>query len=516
MTDQPTAREKIANLLWWSIPSHDTDEAKAKAEQMLDDHAAEVRRQHTELATEMLAPQQCPAGLHADWLVDSEYAHACPWCQIESLRTDAAAELLPAWEAVYEPGNVSDYLIGYMNDQDAATGAAEAWMRSQSEVTGRLEWVPWGDVAPMPDGYDRWFELGQRHDDGIDTGAGITVRRRRDPAEDTTPAPSGAPVSALQPPEVPTEPETATEAPEGRVGDGDSGADDAWVPCSPAWLTANPGQCATAPRAHIPEDYAEDISHLHPAVLDEDDVDEMAASLARDGFGADEIAAMLCPGVTLGAHPIADADNPTPLRWGLDDVMWGDDDSVIVLLSGPDREPYWLELDPERAAVLRRNLAGPDSEQPEAIHLHFGLSYCNYLVLPRTFLQSMSDPWQTEFVALLDQLDAAFRHVPQAERYQVEAATEHIVGEMSDAELKRAGITEDWYGEEVPTYLSGASLAEWKAEHEKSEPTYYDRDGNELDRHQRVLIPTADPIPHYDRGRTRIEPAAAGPAGGGR
>jgi hypothetical protein len=56
---------------------------------------------------------------------------------------------------------------------------------------------------------------------------------------------------------------------------------------------------------------------------------------------------------------IADADNPTPLRWGLNDVMWGDDDSVTVLLSGPDREPYWLELDPERAAVLREDLAGP-------------------------------------------------------------------------------------------------------------------------------------------------------------
>lgn len=148
--------------------------------------AAEVRRQRTELAAvEMLAPQQCPAGLHADWLVDSEYAHACPWCQIDKLRTNAAAELMPVWEAVYEPGNVSDYLIGYMNDQDAATGAAEAWMRSESEVTGRLEWVSWGDVTPMPDGYDRWFELAQRHDDGVDTGTGITVRRRAaTPAEE--------------------------------------------------------------------------------------------------------------------------------------------------------------------------------------------------------------------------------------------------------------------------------------------------------------------------------------------
>ncbi|WP_333745788.1 hypothetical protein [Streptomyces sp. IBSBF 2950] len=57
-------------------------------------------------------------------------------------------------------------------------------------------------------------------------------------------------------------------------------------------------------------------------------------------------------------HPIADALDPTPLRWGLGDVLWGDDDSVIVLLSGPDGEPYWLELDQDRAAALRADLAG--------------------------------------------------------------------------------------------------------------------------------------------------------------
>jgi hypothetical protein len=56
----------------------------------------------------------------------------------------------------------------------------------------------------------------------------------------------------------------------------------------------------------------------------------------------------------------AAAQDPTPLRWGLNDVLWGDDDTVTVLLSGPAGEPYWLELDPERAGVLREDLAGPD------------------------------------------------------------------------------------------------------------------------------------------------------------
>ena len=67
------------------------------------------------------------------------------------------------------------------------------------------------------------------------------------------------------------------------------------------------------------------------------------------------------------SEDLAAADNPTHLRWGLNDVLWSDDDSVIVLLSGPDREAYWLELDPERAAVLREDLAGPPAEETHIV-----------------------------------------------------------------------------------------------------------------------------------------------------
>ncbi|MGW5616235.1 hypothetical protein [Streptomyces sp. NPDC003877] len=91
------------------------------------------------------------------------------------------ADVLPAWEAVYEPGNVSDYLIGYANHQDAATGMAEAWMRSQAEVTGRLEWVD--DEQLATGNYDRWFELIERHGGGVDIGTGIVVRRMADEAQ---------------------------------------------------------------------------------------------------------------------------------------------------------------------------------------------------------------------------------------------------------------------------------------------------------------------------------------------
>ncbi|MFD5709518.1 hypothetical protein ACFWHW_03835 [Streptomyces pharetrae] len=95
---------------------------------------------------------------------------------LRELMADEQAADLPAWEALYEPGNVSTYLIGYANDQDAATGMAEAWLRSQAEVTGRLEWV---DDEQMATGrYDRWFELIECHGEGVDTGTSIVVRRR--------------------------------------------------------------------------------------------------------------------------------------------------------------------------------------------------------------------------------------------------------------------------------------------------------------------------------------------------
>ncbi|MEU3976862.1 hypothetical protein [Streptomyces bacillaris] len=67
-----------------------------------------------------------------------------------------------------------------------------------------------------------------------------------------------------------------------------------------------------------------------------------------------------------GKNTADDEQQPIQLRWGLDDVMYGDDDTTTILLSGPDREPYWLELDPERTAALRDALAGPESAAPPA------------------------------------------------------------------------------------------------------------------------------------------------------
>ncbi|MFD3917351.1 hypothetical protein, partial [Streptomyces sp. NPDC058603] len=91
-------------------------------------------------------------------------------------------------------------------------------------------------------------------------------------------------------------------------------------------------------------------------------IDQLAKKDAASGAGNGALAEFLGAG-----SDIAAADNPTPLRWGLNDVLWGDGDTVTVLLSGPQGEPYWLELDSERAAVLREDLAGPGSEERRVV-----------------------------------------------------------------------------------------------------------------------------------------------------
>ncbi|MEU5322944.1 hypothetical protein AB0G67_40270 [Streptomyces sp. NPDC021056] len=159
---------------------------------------------------------------------------------------------------------------------------------------------------------------------------------------------------------------------------------------------------------------------------------------------------------------------------------------------------------PETSAPRQHPTNGP-------IHTWFGLSYSNYQVLHRTLMQSMPIEWQERMVACLEELQSAYWHLEQPECFEVTAATEHIVNEMGDAQLKQAGIVQDWYrGETPPEGLSAEELAEWQEAHEDPEGPAYSRDGEELDGHERVLLPATDPIQHYNRGRTYIEPRLGG------
>ena len=59
----------------------------------------------------------------------------------------------------------------------------------------------------------------------------------------------------------------------------------------------------------------------------------------------------------------------------------------------------------------------------------FGLSYCGYLVAPRTLLCGMPLTWQEKFVALLDEYNEAydFADVPQAYTVQTRDKKGHFI-----------------------------------------------------------------------------------------
>lgn len=129
------------------------------------------------------------------------------------------------------------------------------------------------------------------------------------------------------------------------------------------------------------------------------------------------------------------------------------------------------------------------------VHEYFGLTCANYLVLPRTLLQSMPASWQTDFVTCLSALDAAVAHIPQADAYEVIPGEEHLVEDLTSVELTAAGIT----------------VATGDPDDNYAETTYVDANGCTIEPYQRVVIPRADPVPHYNRGRTVIDPCLPEP-----
>ncbi len=146
------------------------------------------------------------------------------------------------------------------------------------------------------------------------------------------------------------------------------------------------------------------------------------------------------------------------------------------------------------------DLTDPPVPDDDAVHRWFGLSYANYLVLPRTLLQSMPAEWQRRFVGCLEELDAAFAGEDRADSYEVVAGTEHYVNELDDATLARVGITREGHPH---AYLGGDGIPDFGPA-----GIYRDAAGTELPDIHRVVVPypAGDPTPHYNRGRARVDP----------
>lgn len=126
------------------------------------------------------------------------------------------------------------------------------------------------------------------------------------------------------------------------------------------------------------------------------------------------------------------------------------------------------------------------TESDDDVHTWFGLSYANYAVLPRTLLQSMPPHWQRHFVACMRELDDAFAHIERAPGYEVKPCNWQAPEDIDDETLRRLGF---------------------ECQDNGTSTTYYDRDGNKVESWQQcVPVPVTEPVPHYNRGRARVEP----------
>ncbi|MFI8872419.1 hypothetical protein [Streptomyces sp. NPDC055243] len=150
----------------------------------------------------------------------------------------------------------------------------------------------------------------------------------------------------------------------------------------------------------------------------------------------------------------------------------------------PTEDPH-----PDQLAIKEQNMTNP-TDGP--IHAYFELTYADHLVKNRTLLQSMPTEWQERFVALLEQLDAAFEHVTKPEGYRVTAGHWMQIEDMTESELYAAGIE-----------LSGE-----EPDDGPNEDTLYHRasDGAELEGRDYGFVPGVNPIPHYRHAY--IEPHA--------
>lgn len=131
------------------------------------------------------------------------------------------------------------------------------------------------------------------------------------------------------------------------------------------------------------------------------------------------------------------------------------------------------------------------AEEHEAIHVWFELTYANYLVLPRSVLQSMPDEWQQRFVGALREMEDAFGHLDwPSYRVQVLARKPEMFQPYVDCEEC------DGTGE-----VDGGYCPHCGGEEQVEDP-----EGGRYETPEEVGVRT-DPIPHYQGGRTRLTPA---------
>lgn len=141
----------------------------------------------------------------------------------------------------------------------------------------------------------------------------------------------------------------------------------------------------------------------------------------------------------------------------------------------------------ERLRAERADASSSADDTDGPVHSFFGLTYSSYQVVPWVLAQSMPHEWQARFVQCMEELQAAFGYLGNVD-YDVRPAASKYVTELTDEEMAQLGITSEYvaFNEVSGTFA------------------WHDQAGNELDRHERVMVPVPDPLPPYSRGRTRV------------
>jgi hypothetical protein len=226
--------------------------------------------------------------------------------------------------------------------------------------------------------------------------------------------------------------------------------------------------------------------------------------------------------------------------------------------------PCYTLLREIRSAAAERRHPGKKEQTMTDIHTWFSLTYSSHLVLDETRTKHLPAQWHADMGAMLNQLERAFPDVnPNGVTYEVLAGEEWECGDLTDEQMAAMdiGTNEQDLHEDCGHEDEDET---WECERENLR--WYDWRGDEHDRHERVIVPTetaeqasrierivvsrtllqsmpedwqerfvalleladdvdaespecyairfytaqghrtTDPIPHYQRGRTHIEP----------
>jgi hypothetical protein len=124
---------------------------------------------------------------------------------------------------------------------------------------------------------------------------------------------------------------------------------------------------------------------------------------------------------------------------------WGGGPFPPAFLSLEAAQKYRDEMQfNHNLSVVSLEIEESEFTSEDLIHDFFELSYCSYLVLPRSVLQSMPEEWQRKFVKMLNELETEFSPVPSQGSYEVTLRSDSgafIHDEFRDYERGRRRLT---------------------------------------------------------------------------